>query len=405
MSQYLRIVSYLYQYQNNTRGKNVGFVKAERRDGICRFQIQVPKYPELADYPNCPVYFYGYKNSDPYLFHLAQTSMKNGQISFRFSKSEQEIFEDAASLEMMEGILVMLSENIYLSSTWKNLDGKDFFHLIQSQTEAAEAFGTDPDHFVILDTTEPSVNELKSTEIKETDINHSTEKKEAEFRKDSPEEKKTEKRVDLFENNEAGNNETANRMDSSQKKDAACEEDSYENREAECRYNSSPEREAADGADLSENRDMTADMEDSIFYNQRNCPEEVNIPAVDMDDTQSVQKEDCRITPDTIFSTYPKLPSFLNHKECIRIEPQDIGILPMKHWGLAGNSFLLHGYYCFHHLLLARCENDSYILGVPGFYHQNEKILATMFGFDSFETINQNPHRNGDYGYFYRMID
>ena len=299
----------------------------------------------------------------------------------------------------------MLSENIYLSSTWKNLDGKDFFHLIQSQTEAAEAFGADPDHFVILDTTEPSVNELKSTEIKETDINNSTEKKEAEFRKDSPEEKKTEKRVDLFENNEAGNNETANRMDSSQKKDAACEEDSYENREAECRYDSSPEREAADGADLSENRDMTADMEDSIFYNQRNCPEEVNIPAVDMDDTQSVQKEDCRITPDTIFSTYPKLPSFLNHKECIRIEPQDIGILPMKHWGLAGNTFLLHGYYCFHHLLLARCENDSYILGVPGFYHQNEKILATMFGFDSFETINQNPHRNGDYGYFYRMID
>ena len=41
-------------------------------------------------------------------------------------------------------------------------------------------------------------------------------------------------------------------------------------------------------------------------------------------------------------------------------------------WKLANNSFLLHGYYNYHDLLLIE-EGDDCILGVPGIYHRRER--------------------------------
>ena len=39
---------------------------------------------------------------------------------------------------------------------------------------------------------------------------------------------------------------------------------------------------------------------------------------------------------------------------CVRIEPQDIGKLPIDTWILANNSFLLHGYYSYRHIVLMK---------------------------------------------------
>lgn len=401
MSQYLRIVSYLYQYQNNVRGKNVGFIKAERREGMCRFQLQIPKYPEAADYSDCPVFFYGYRDFEPCLFPLTEVSIRNGQLSFRFTKQEQEIFDGTATLEAMEGILIVLSENTYLSSTWKELDGNDFFQLLHaapgktpptalpsaeplSLTEAAEAAAT-------------ADSGLHSTEIQDKERNECSELPKA----------------------ESNNNEVSD-LPKNQDLSADMGESIFYNQRKQPAIDRSFDGTADKAADLQPagdcsfggTADKTSDLQpagDCSFDGTANKTSDLQPADTSGSQTTENQKEprpeDCRVTPDTIFSAYPKLPAFQNCKSCIRIEPQDIGILPMKHWGLAGNSFLLHGYYCFHHLLLARCDNDRYLLGVPGFYHPNEKIMAAMFGFDSFGTINQNPRQSGDFGYFYRMIE
>ena len=50
---------------------------------------------------------------------------------------------------------------------------------------------------------------------------------------------------------------------------------------------------------------------------------------------------------------------------CVRMEPQDIGLLPMPYWRLAGNSFLLHGYYRYRHLIMARKKDGTFVFGVP----------------------------------------
>lgn len=92
---------------------------------------------------------------------------------------------------------------------------------------------------------------------------------------------------------------------------------------------------------------------------------------------------------------------------CVRLEPQDIGALPMENWSYGNNSFLLHGFYCYSHLIFARISDKTgtkYIIGVPGIYHNREKFMARMFGFDSFKSIKRKDLRTGEFGYWYAPI-
>lgn len=74
-------------------------------------------------------------------------------------------------------------------------------------------------------------------------------------------------------------------------------------------------------------------------------------------------------------------------EECIRMKPNDIVCFPKRYWSLGQNSFLLHGYYNYRYLMAARYIEDGaekYVIGVPGEYHNNEKVMASMFGFGKF---------------------
>ena len=66
-----------------------------------------------------------------------------------------------------------------------------------------------------------------------------------------------------------------------------------------------------------------------------------------------------------------------------KIRREDLSLLPRKFWPLASNSFLLHGYHCYGHLLLAE-ENGRLWLGVPGIYDAREARAADLFGFPRF---------------------
>lgn len=94
--------------------------------------------------------------------------------------------------------------------------------------------------------------------------------------------------------------------------------------------------------------------------------------------------------------------------EILTIKPQDIGLLPRDTWVYGNNSFLLHGYYNFRYLILARLNNPSgparYLLGIPGHYYSNEKYMATMFGFPNFVLAKKQPSTDGRFGYWYTDI-
>lgn len=97
-----------------------------------------------------------------------------------------------------------------------------------------------------------------------------------------------------------------------------------------------------------------------------------------------------------------------NGCEILSIKPQDIGLLPREIWVYGNNSFLLHGYYNYRHLILARLSDSGgktrYLLGVPGHYFSNEKYMASMFGFPHFVLAKKQPDEGGRFGYWYTDI-
>ena len=92
---------------------------------------------------------------------------------------------------------------------------------------------------------------------------------------------------------------------------------------------------------------------------------------------------------------------FNNEVECFRIFPKDLNLLQVAYRAFQSNQFLMHGYYNYRHLILFKKKDETgeYWLGVPGIYHEREKMAARMFGFEKFEAANKD-YRTGDLGYY-----
>ena len=71
----------------------------------------------------------------------------------------------------------------------------------------------------------------------------------------------------------------------------------------------------------------------------------------------------------------------------IKMDIKAIRSLPKRNWYLGNNSFLVHGFFNYHYLILGRemdGDKERWYLGVPGFYQQQERVMATIFGFPEF---------------------
>ncbi len=111
-----------------------------------------------------------------------------------------------------------------------------------------------------------------------------------------------------------------------------------------------------------------------------------------------------------IFSCLPAMYPF-EHQEferSVRMEPQDIGLLPRGMWKYAGNSFLLHSYYAYHHILFVRkvrMEQRNCYLMLPGVYNPKEQHMAQLFGFSRFCPVSKKALQQGDFGYWYMEVE
>lgn len=104
---------------------------------------------------------------------------------------------------------------------------------------------------------------------------------------------------------------------------------------------------------------------------------------------------------------YPHIHPFGDAREYLSITPRDFVILSRKYQELVQNSFLLHGYYNYGHVILTRIKEKSgerFYLGVPGVYYTREKQAALMFGFEGFEAGTEQAV-DGGFGYYMKQVD
>lgn len=104
-----------------------------------------------------------------------------------------------------------------------------------------------------------------------------------------------------------------------------------------------------------------------------------------------------------ILDTYDCLHPYGDERVYVKLEPKDFLILSAKYQHLVNNSFLLHGFYNYRHVILGK-EQGSYYLGVPGVFYEREKMVALMFGFEAFECASGEP-KAGEFGYYLRRVE
>ena len=148
----------------------------------------------------------------------------------------------------------------------------------------------------------------------------------------------------------------------------------------------------------------TAGWEDDLFEVEEEpvMPEE----AMQMPDAQAT-------TPPRTEEREMEIEEYITPRNVIyeKIQRQGLSRLPRREWRIANNSFLLHGFYNYHHLLYIE-EDGNVFIGVPGIFHEKEQEAARAFGFPEFRRLTNNEisleenERNTyeDFGYWCRQI-
>lgn len=129
-------------------------------------------------------------------------------------------------------------------------------------------------------------------------------------------------------------------------------------------------------------------------------------------ETQPDEAEKDNVQPETEDAERTEASSPKNEQPTARkIRRTDLSQLPRKFWPLANNSFLLHGYHNYGHLLLIE-EDGRMWLGVPGTYAPQEARAADLFGFPRFtrsyvtgaELTAEECSDSEDFGHWCRCI-
>lgn len=95
---------------------------------------------------------------------------------------------------------------------------------------------------------------------------------------------------------------------------------------------------------------------------------------------------------------------FLNPNiTCIRIGLKDLRMLPSANWHLCSNSFLLHAFLTYRHLVIGEipfAKEHRFFIGIPGTHDRQEHVLAAMFGFADFLPVKDSKNSEHPFGYW-----
>ena len=140
--------------------------------------------------------------------------------------------------------------------------------------------------------------------------------------------------------------------------------------------------------------------------------EQVELPAKEPEPEvppKPPEKDSFKLYPNKwqqLCAIYPIVHPFGDGRAYLSIEPRDFVVLQERFQPMVQNSFLLHGFYHYRHLLLGRQrqgKNFQYFLGVPGVFYEKEKSVALFYGFESFEGAT-TPAPEGSFGYYMKRV-
>ena len=451
MSAYHRLISYIYAYEGGIKGKNTGFAKLETRGTSCRIQVSVRRV--FAGGSPIGVYLLAGQEE----IRIGTLFVRGGNGEFRAVVNCENIEGSGCNMEECYGLTLHETDSAWRAYTtiWEDavahaaeveLADVTAEKVREQEAEKEEATRKLAEN-VSGEVNSASVGKEKldeaseltrSGEMESQDTSTETEKNEAvninetDFGISQPQPEKLEdSNLEIFEDTETMEavpdiSETSDHQEAEVVQEAQTEtpQESFQESTQEVQTETPKEsfqesyQEAQTEARRKDSQESTREVRKEALPDSPPDHQEAfqsgsqNQKQPQPDSSKEFPKEDpAESLWNRLRAAYPKVTAFecADGCEILVIKPQDIGLLPRENWVYGNNSFLLHGYYNYRYLILARLgksgERGRYILGVPGHYGNNEKYMAAMFGFDRFVRSTRQPPRDSRFGYWYTDLN
>ena len=451
MSAYHRLISYIYAYEGGIKGKNTGFAKLETRGTSCRIQVSVRRV--FAGGSPIGVYLLAGQEE----IRIGTLFVRGGNGEFRAVVNCENIEGSGCNMEECCGLTLHETDSAWRAYTtiWEDavahaaeVDLADVTaeKVREQEAEKEEATRKLAEN-VSGEVNSASVGKEKldeaseltrSGEMESQDTSTETEKNEAvninetDFGISQPQPEKLEdSNLEIFEDTETMEavpdiSETSDHQEAEVVQETQTEtpQESFQESTQEVQTETPKEsfqesyQEAQTEARRKDSQESTREVRKEMppdsppDHQEAFQSDSQNQKQPQPDSSKEFSKEDpAESLWNRLRAAYPKVTAFecADGCEILVIKPQDIGLLPRENWVYGNNSFLLHGYYNYRYLILARLgksgERGRYILGVPGHYGNNEKYMAAMFGFDRFVRSTRQPPRDSRFGYWYTDLN
>ncbi|MDE6949712.1 MAG: hypothetical protein K2P64_02155 [Lachnospiraceae bacterium] len=421
---YDKRIRYLSYYESDIKLQNAGYVKFQVRDSLCQMIIYV-KGPRLIGSGEAAVYllsrnrkgadedsFYtGSRDSGIKKHLLGNLNIRGGQGHCAVRLDAENMADSGLRYDEICGIKIVLHEYQYLESQWsvvnfmpekyKSAESGTVGYTLRKE-QNVEWGGTEQDapaevNLIVTPVSERSrcvsyvAAEEEQKAFRQEEQESAGEEKDEEERQqeNTGEEKDTEERPQVIVITEDAviTEDTVIAEEPSvienSKGNTPGDEDSMQGMlEREIRREQTLEEEVMEGIKGAENREE----ESAVQILQEELPP---------DKWEQLRR------------AYPIVHPIREDEEYLKISPKDFVIFTEKYQELVHNSFLLHGYYNYKHLILGKKVKEGrtvYYLGVPGTFHDREKSVAVMFGFEAFDG-KREPAEKGDFGYYLRRVE
>ena len=451
MSAYHRLISYIYAYEGGIKGKNTGFAKLETRGTSCRIQVSVRRV--FAGGSPIGVYLLAGQEE----IRIGTLFVRGGNGEFRAVVNCENIEGSGCNMEECCGLTLHETDSAWRAYTtiWEDavahaaeveLADVTAEKVREQEAEKEEATrklaenvsGEVNSGSVGKEKLDEASELTRSGEMESQDTSTETEKKEAvninetDFGISQPQPEKLEdSNLEIFEDTETMEavpdiSETSDHQEAEVVQETQTEtpQESFQESTQEVQTETPKEsfqesyQEAQTEARRKDSQESTREVRKEMppdsppDHQEAFQSDSQNQKQPQPDSSKEFSKEDpAESLWNRLRAAYPKVTAFecADGCEILVIKPQDIGLLPRENWVYGNNSFLLHGYYNYRYLILARLgkpgERGRYILGVPGHYGNNEKYMAAMFGFDRFVRSTRQPPRDSRFGYWYTDLN
>mgnify|MGYP004503466085 FL=1 len=291
-----RFITYMYAYENRTKGRNVGFVKVECRKDTCALEIHIRNLGRFSG--KCRTYLLMDENVIGVELGTMIISYGQGQAIYYFDRNDIE--QSGYRLEQVKAVRVECGSQEFLASCWSE--------------EAGNWIAQDISAF------------MKSENMQADNVVNSN----------------------MAQLNNVADQNTNGKQNNNMPHNSVYNPARANQQESNAQFNPG-------------------------YYNS----ESGNLSQLENTASQSPQ---------------PQID---------RIDLADIRrLFPTKQY-YANNSFVIHGFMNYSHLIVKTEDNKKY-LGVPGIYEKPEEMMAKLFGFTEFvdEKTHSESQTEGAFGYW-----